>query len=416
MNDKTMASNSTKSEWPGEHVMLRDTGFCSTGLDNIVECAECKVSVNKKDICVVTLKEHHSNCKIAQRLRDVKSLKSNQNGSIERKMKSTFYPEVNGLLENSKLDSTKLGGQAISPTQNPLAQNSTSLRQLGVDRGTDTLVEQRSFGQKDASKDERILGQNSSSTEQSPSTEGRDASVLECSVGKSDVPTPENPFEQENTTPCAESIQSSFVENNESRQHNPLTLENSALEETLHFKQDDSVVHLESLLENQDPSMKENVRKDLKQYTTYESINRSPSSRYCPSSRRRCNEAGFKRYRRHDMYGCPIIPERTLVLKMKQMVQSGPLHPEFDVVKERSRSFEENGINNGNTALQAEAGFYCTGKLISFKKYSCYNIVSFLLYSTINLIRFKLDLLTCSLFSHGCFISPASTPILQNNI
>jgi hypothetical protein len=150
-------------------------------------------------------------------------------------------------LEKSKLDSTKLGGQAISPTQNPLAQNSTSLRQLGVDRGTDTLVEQRSFGQKDASKDERILGQNSSSIEQSPSTEGRDASVLECSAGKSDVPTPENPFEQENTTPCAESIQSSFVENNESRQHNPLTLENSALVETLHFKQDDSVVHLESL-------------------------------------------------------------------------------------------------------------------------------------------------------------------------
>jgi hypothetical protein len=78
-----------------------------------------------------------------------------------------------------------------------------------------------------------------------------------------------SPFEQENTTQCAESIQSSFVENNESRQHNPLTLENSALEETLHFKQDDSVVHLESLLENQDPSMKENVRKDLTQYTTY---------------------------------------------------------------------------------------------------------------------------------------------------
>ena len=98
MNDKTMASNSTKSEWPGEHVMLRNTGFCSTGQDNIVECAECKVSVNMKDICVITLKEHHSNCKIALRLRDVKSLKSNQNGSIERKMKSTFYPEVNGLL------------------------------------------------------------------------------------------------------------------------------------------------------------------------------------------------------------------------------------------------------------------------------------------------------------------------------
>jgi hypothetical protein len=63
------------------------------------------------------------------------------------------------------------------------------------------------------------------------------------------------------------------------------------------------------------------------------------------------------------MYGCPIIPEKTLVLKMEQRVQPGPLHPEFNVVKDRRRSFEENGINNGNTALQAEAGFYCTGKL-----------------------------------------------------
>ena len=401
-----MESNSSKSEWPGQqHVaMLANTGFCYTGQDKIVKCAECKVYVNMKETGVITLNEHHSNCKIAQRLRDVISLdnvQSNQNGSNERKRKSTFCPEVNELLKNSNLDSTKLGDQTISQTQNSLTQNSTSFRQLGVDhRGTDTLVEQRSLGQKDASKDERIHGQNSSSIEQSPSTEGRDASVLECSVGqnlfrKSDVPKLEHPFEPENTSlvhdnlfeQCVESINSPLVTNNESRQHNPLTLENDVLEQALQFKQDGSVVQqstinakeisrptantfdenhrstsvLESLLENQDPSIKKNVRKDLTQYTTYESIKRAPSSRYHPSNRRRCNESGFVRYRRHDMYGCPIISEKTLVLKMEQRVQSGPLHTEFKVVKDRRRSFEENGINNGNTALQAEAGFYCTG-------------------------------------------------------
>ena len=408
MNDKTMESNSSKSEWPRQqHVtMLAKAGFCYTGQDKIVECVECKVCVNMKDIGVITLNEHHSNCKIAQRLREVKSLdnvQANQNGSNERKMKSTFCPEVNGLLKNSNLDSTKLGDQIISQTQNPLTQNSTSFRQLGVDhRGTYTLVEQRSYGQKYVSKDERKLGQNSSSVEQSPSTEGRDASVLECSVGqnlfgKSDVPKLEHPFEPDNTSlvhdnllgQCAESINSPLVTNNESRQHNPLTLENDVLEQALQFKQDGSVVQqstinaedisrpiantfdanhrstsvLESLLENQSPSIKKNVRKDLTQYTTYESIKRAPSSRCHPSSRRRCNESGFMRYRRHDMYGCPIISEKTLVLKMKQSVQSGPLHPEFNVVKDRNRSFEENGMNNGNTVLQAEAGFYCTGKL-----------------------------------------------------
>jgi hypothetical protein len=66
-------------------------------------------------------------------------------------------------------------------------------------------------------------------TDTCPSAEERNASVSEFSVGKnlhlfgnSDVPT--------------------LVTNNESRQHNPLTLENSALGETLHFKQDGSVV------------------------------------------------------------------------------------------------------------------------------------------------------------------------------
>ena len=408
MNDKTMESNSSKSDWPGkQHVtMLAKTGFCYTGQDKIVECVECKVSVNMKETGVITLYEHHSNCKVAQRLRDLISLdnvQANQNGSNERKMKSTFCPEVHELLKNSNLDSTKLGDQTISQTQNPLTQNSTSLRQLGVDdRGTDTLVEQRSFGQKDSSKDERIHGQNSSSIEQSPSTEGRDASVLEYSVGqdllgKSDVPKLEHPFEPENTSSvhdnllgqCAESINSPLVTNTESRQHNPLTLENGVLEQALQFKQDGSVVQqstinagdisrpiantfganhrstylLESLLENQSPSIKKNVKKDLKQYTTHESIKKAPSSRYHPSSRRRCNESGSIRNRRHDMYGCPIIPENTLVLKMEQSIQSGPLHPEFNVVKDRRRSFEENGMNNGNTALQAEAGFYCTGKL-----------------------------------------------------
>jgi hypothetical protein len=388
MNDKTMESNSSKSEWLGQqHVaMMANTGFCYTGQDKIVKCAECKVSVYMKICGEITLNEHHSNCKIAERLRDVKSLdnvQSNQNGSNERKRKSTFCPEVNGLLENSNLDSTKLGDQTISPTHNPLTQNSTSLRQPGVDdRGKDTLVEQRSFGQIDSSVDE----QNSSFIEQSPSAEERNASVSECSVGKnliekSDVPTLDNPFEQENTSQGAESINSYLVTNNESRQHNLLTLENGALEETLHFKQNDSVVQQstitaaeisrptantsvqESLLENQNPSIKKNVREDLTQYATNESIKRAPSSRYHSISNRRCNESGFMRYRRHDMYGCPIIPEKTLVLKMEQRVQSGPLHPEFNVVKDRIRSFEENGINNGNTALQAEAGFYCTGKL-----------------------------------------------------
>lgn len=405
MNDKTMGSISTKSEWPGQqhYVMLRNIGFCYTGQDKIVKCEECKVSVNMKDIGVITLNEHDSNCKIAQRLREVKLLvnvQSNQNGSNERKKKSAFCPEVNGLLENSNLDSTKLGDQTISPTQNPLAQNSTSFRQLGVEqRGKNTLVEHRSFGQKEA-----ILGQNSSFLEQSPSSDGRDASVLECSVGqnlygRSDVPKLENSFEPENTSSvhdnlrgqCAESIQSPLVTNNESRQHTPLTLENGALEQPLQFKQDGSVLQkstidaeemsrptansfganhrstkssvLESLLENKNPSIKKDVRMDLKQYPTYESIKRAPSSRYNTSSRRWCNESGFMRYRRHDMYGCPIIPEKTLVLKMEQRVQSGPLHPEFNVVKDRSRSFEENRIKNGNTALQAEAGFYCTGKL-----------------------------------------------------
>ena len=388
MNDKTMELNSSKSEWPGQQhvVMLANTGFYYAGQDKIVECVECKVSVNMKDFGEITLNEHRSNCKIAERLRDVKSLdnvQSNQNGSNERKRKSTFCPEVNGLLENSNLDSTKLGDQTISPTQNPLTQKSTSLRQPGVDdRGKDTLVEQRSFGQIDSSVDE----QNSSFIEQSPSAEERNASVSECSVGKnltekSDVPTLDNPFEQENTSQGAESINSYLVTNNESRQHNLLTLENGALEETLHFKQNDSVVQQstitaaeisrptantsvqESLLENQNPSIKKNVREDLTQYATNESIKRAPSSRYHSISNRRCNESGFMRYRRHDMYGCPIIPEKTLVLKMEQRVQSGPLHPEFNVVKDRIRSFEENGINNGNTALQAEAGFYCTGKL-----------------------------------------------------
>jgi hypothetical protein len=140
-----------------------------------------------------------------------------------------------------------------------------------------------------------------------------------------------------------------------------------------------STLVLESLLENQNPSIRKYVKKDLMQYTTHESIKRAPSSRYHSISNRLCNESSFIRYRGHDMYQSPIVPERTLVLNMKQRVQSGPLHPEFDVVKDRSRSFEENGINNGNTALQAEAGFYCTGKLISFKFYSGYNIVSFLL-------------------------------------
>ena len=318
MNDKTMESNSSKSEWPGQQhvVMLRNTGFCYTRQDKIVECVECKVSVNMKDIGVITLNEHHSNCKIAQRLREVKSLDnvhSNQNGSNERKMKSTFCPEVNELLENSNLDSTKLGDQTISQTQNPLTQNSTSLRQPGVDdRGKDILVEQRLLGQIDSSVDERILGQNSSLIEQSPSAEERNASVSEFSVGKnlhlfgnSDVPT--------------------LVTNNESRQHNSLTLENSALGETLHFKQDGSVVQQStinaeeisrptantfgenhrstSVLENQNPRIKKNVRKNFPQYTTYESIKRAPSSGCHPSSRRRCNESGFMRYRRHDMYG-----------------------------------------------------------------------------------------------------------------
>ena len=105
------------------------------------------------------------------------------------------------------------------------------------------MVEQRSFGQIDSSVDE----QNSSFIEQSPFAEERNASVSECSVGKnlfgkSDVPTLDNPFEQENTSQCAESINSYIVTNNESRQHNLLTLENGALEETLHFKQNDSVV------------------------------------------------------------------------------------------------------------------------------------------------------------------------------
>ena len=408
MNDKTMESNSSKSEWPGQqHVaMLANTDFYYTGQDKIVECVECKVCVNMKDFGEITLNEHRSNCKIAERLRDIKSLdhvQSNQNVSNERKRKSTFCPEVNGLLENSNLDSTTLGDQTISPTQNPLTQKSTSLRQPGVDdRGKDTLVEQRSFGQKDASVDERILGQNSSSIEQSPSTEWRDASVLECSVGqnlfgKSDVPKLEHPFEPENTSSvhdnllgqCAQFINSPLVTNSESRQHNPLTLENGVLEQALQFKQDGSVVQqstinagdisrpiantfganhrstsvLESLLENQSPSIKKNVKKDLTQYTTYQSMKKAPSSRYYHSSRRRCNESGSIRNRRHDMYGCPIIPEKTLVSRMKQSVQSGPLHPEFNVVKDRNRSFEENGINNGNTALQAEAGLYCTGKL-----------------------------------------------------
>jgi hypothetical protein len=108
------------------------TQVSTTGQDKIVECVECKVSVNMKDFDEITLNERRSNCKIAERLRDVKSLenvKSNQNGSNERKRKSTFCTEVNGLLENSNLDSTKLGDQTISPTQNPLTQNSTSLRQ-----------------------------------------------------------------------------------------------------------------------------------------------------------------------------------------------------------------------------------------------------------------------------------------------
>ena len=380
MNDKTMESNSSKSEWPvQQHVtMLANTGFCYTGQDKIVECVECKVCVNMKDIGVITLNEHHSNCKIAQRLRDVKSLdniQANQNGSNERKRKSTFCPEVNGLLENSNLDSTKLGDQIISPTRNPLTQNSTSLRQPGVDdRGKDILVEQRSVGQIDSSVDERILGQNSSFIEQSPFAEERNASVSEFSVGK-------------NLHLFGNSDVSTLVTNNESRQHNPLTIENDVLEQALQFKQEGSVVQqstinaedisppiantfdanhrstsvLEGLLENQSPSIKKNVRKDFPQYTTYESIKRAPSSRYHCISNRLCNESGFMRYRRHDMYGCHIISEKTLVLKRKQRVQSGPLHSEFSVVKDRRRSFEENGINNCNTALQAEAGFYCTG-------------------------------------------------------
>ena len=134
MNDKTMESNSSKSEWLGQqHVaMMANTGFCYTGQDKIVKCAECKVSVNMKDFGEINLNEHHSNCKIAERLRDVRSLdnvQSNQNGLNERKRKSTFFPEVNGLLENSNLDSTKSGDQTISPTHNPLTQNSTSIRQ-----------------------------------------------------------------------------------------------------------------------------------------------------------------------------------------------------------------------------------------------------------------------------------------------
>jgi hypothetical protein len=86
---------------------------------NIPIPRQCKVSVYMKICGEITLNEHHSNCKIAERLRDVKSLdnvQSNQNGSNERKRKSTFCPEVNGLLENSNLDSTKLGDQTISPT------------------------------------------------------------------------------------------------------------------------------------------------------------------------------------------------------------------------------------------------------------------------------------------------------------
>ena len=220
-------------------------------------------------------------------------------------------------MENSNLDSTKLGDQIISQTQNPLTQNSTSLRQPGVDdRGKDILVEQRSVGQIDSSVDERILGQNSSFIEQSPSAEERNASVSEFSVGK-------------NLHLFGNSDVSTLVTNNESRQHNPLTIENSALEETLHLKQDGFVVQqstinaeeisrptantfdenhrstsvLESLLENQNPRIKKNVRKDFPQYTTYESIKRAPSSRCYTSSRRRCNESGFMRYRRNDMYG-----------------------------------------------------------------------------------------------------------------
>jgi hypothetical protein len=129
-------------------------------------------------------------------------------------------PTEYSSTEASLPDSTKLGDQTISQTQNPLTQNSTSLRQLGVDdRGTDTLVEQRSFGQKDSSKDERIHGQNSSSIEQSPSTEGRDASVLEYSVGqdllgKSDVPKLEHPFEPENTSSVHDNLLGQCAESN----------------------------------------------------------------------------------------------------------------------------------------------------------------------------------------------------------
>lgn len=390
MNDKTMES--TKSKWPGHQhaMMLEETGFCYTGQDKIVECLECKVSVNMKDNGVITLNEHNSNCEIVQRLRDVKSLnnvQSNQKGSNERKENSTLCPEVKGLLE--------------SPTQNPQSKNSPSLRQLRVDdTGKDTLVEHRSFGQKNVSKDEVIIGQNSSFLEQRASTEGRGASGLGSSVGQSDIPTLENSFELQNTTQCAKYIQHSFVENNESRQHNPLPLENGALEQGHQFKQDGPVVQqstinaeeisrpiantfganhistsvLESLLENQNPSIEQYVRKDIKHYTTYESIKRAPSSRYYPSSRRRCSESGFMRFRGHDMYGRPIIPEKTLVLKMKQRVESGPLHPEFNLGKDRRKSFQDNGIIGDNTVLQAEAGFYYAGKLKSFEFYWLYYI------------------------------------------
>jgi hypothetical protein len=62
MNDKTMESNSSKSEWLGQqHVaMMANTGFCYTGQDKIVKCAECKVSVNMKDFGEITLNCHWS--------------------------------------------------------------------------------------------------------------------------------------------------------------------------------------------------------------------------------------------------------------------------------------------------------------------------------------------------------------------
>ena len=104
----------------------------------------------------------------------------------------------------------------------------------------------------------------------------------------------------------------------------------------------------------------ERVCSDLSIYSDYQSIKSAPCC-CCPCWRCRYNNTipVFCSRNKTCMYGFPKMNVRSLMLRLRERVSSGPLHPKFNTLEARKRNLK--GIIASYSCV-AEAGFFADSK------------------------------------------------------